>query len=417
MFQIRNCLANGLVAGALAWAALLHAPAAEAATETVTVVYSFCSQDGCTDGYYPYARLIDVGGTLYGTTYYGGAHGYGTVFSLNPTTGAETVLYSFCRKANCTDGYELYSGVIKVGGALYGTTYGGGANGGGSVFKINLATGVEKMVYSFCSQASCADGQYPYAGLINVGGTLYGTTYDGGANSYGTVFSVEPTTGAETVVYSFCSQGGTNCTDGDYPYAGLINVGGTLYGTTYNGGANGYGTVFSVNPTTGAETVVYSFCSQKSCTDGDYPYAGLIDVGGTLYGTTYDGGANGYGTVFSVNPTTGAETVVYSFCSQEGCTDGDYPQAGLIKAGGALYGTTIFGGGSANCPNGCGTVFKVDVATGHEKRVYSFCSQASCTDGYYPYAGLINVGGTLYGTTYDGGANDDGTVFKITITR
>jgi uncharacterized repeat protein (TIGR03803 family) len=101
-------------------------------------------------------------------------------------------------------------------------------------------------------------------------------------------------------VYSFCSQ--QNCTDGSGPYAGLIDVKGTFYGTTEFGGGHGGGTVFSLDPKAGAETAVYSFCSRKNCSDGEYPAAGVIDVDEALYGTTEDGGTYGYGTVFSLKP-------------------------------------------------------------------------------------------------------------------
>lgn len=125
--------------------------------------------------------------------------------------------------------------------------------------------------------------------------TLYGTTVNGGTDDYGTVFKIDAKAGTETVLHSF-----TGGTDGYDPEASLINVKGVLYGTTYRGGPNGGGTVFKVNPKNGAEKVLYSFCAQASCADGDGPVAGLIDVNGTLYGTTDVGGAYGQGTVFKI---------------------------------------------------------------------------------------------------------------------
>jgi uncharacterized repeat protein (TIGR03803 family) len=409
MFSVRNCLVYGLGAGAFASAALLHVPAAEAASETV--LYSFCRQASCAHGNHPYAGLIDVGGTLYGTTYSGGADSSGTVFGVNPKTGVETAVYSFCRQASCADGSHPYGGLINVGGALYGTTAYGGTGtcsnnlACGTVFRVDPKTGAEMVVYSFCSQASCADGEYPTAGLINVGGTLYGTTSAGGANGYGSVFGVNPKIGVETVVYSFRSGW-----DGADPVGGLIDVAGTLYGTTSAGGANSAGTVFKFNPRTGAETVLHWFCGwpDNHCTDGAYPNAGLIDVSGTLYGTTSEGGGNGLnsGTVFSINPGTGVMNEKYAFGSG---TDGAYP-SGLIDVSGILFGTTSAGGA-----NGYGTVFEVNTTGSAETVVYSFCSQANCADGENPYAGVIYVSGTLYGTTNRGGANGTGTVFKVTL--
>ncbi len=333
------------------------------------VLYSFCGQQSCSDGESPTTSLIAAGGKLYGTTDIGGAGSLdcegtacGTVFSLDPDTGAETVLHSFCSQQNCSDGAQPNSGLINVAGALYGTTADGGANTfySGTVFRIDRKTGSESVLYSFCSEQNCEDGASPQANLIDVHGVLYGTTYDGGASDGGTVFAVDPETGAENVVYSFCSK--QNCTDGGYPVAGLINEKHILFGTTDRGGIDDDGAVFALDLNTGVEKVIYSFCSRQSCTDGAYPESGLIDIKGTLYGTTYGGGSEGEGTVYALDPKTGLETVLYSFCSQQNCADGAYPGfANLIEVKGALYGTTLQGGSGANClvGGGCGTIFAV----------------------------------------------------------
>src|ERR1700722_7261295 len=134
------------------------------------------------------------------------------------------------------------------------------------------------------------------------------------------------TTSGDPTIYLFEGQ-----PDGPLPYDGLVNVNGTLYGTTYAGGTSNGGTVFSVTPG-GSEKILHSF----SGSDGEYPYASLIDVGGTLYGTTYNGGTSNVGTVFSIT-TSGKEKVVYSF---KGGNDGASPDAVLCYQGGALYGTT-----------------------------------------------------------------------------
>jgi RHS repeat-associated protein len=372
------------------------------------VLYSFCSASNCTDGESPVAGLIrDAAGNLYGTTPQGGTgsnNDGGTVFKVD-TTGHETVLYNFCSASNCTDGEQPQAGLIRdASGNLYGTTEYGGANGAGTVFKVD-ATGHETVLYSFCSE--CTNGANPVAGLIqDASGNLYGTTEYGGPYAAGTVFKVD-TTGHETVLYSFCPSGCSG--DGKNPLAGLVqDVAGNLYGTTYDGGANDVGTVFKVD-TAGHETVLYSFCSASNCTDGEYPYAGLMqDAAGNLYGTTAGGGASNNGTVFEVD-IAGHETALYSFCSASNCTDGAIPKAGLIQdAMGNLYGTTTGGGA-----NGYGTVFKVESA-GNETVLYSFCSAFSCEDGTIPLAGLTEDStGNLYGTTLGGGANGFGTVFEL----
>ncbi|MGO8794836.1 MAG: choice-of-anchor tandem repeat GloVer-containing protein [Candidatus Sulfotelmatobacter sp.] len=394
-------------------------------TYTEDVLYSFCPVSGCTDGKVPTAGLIrDTAGNLYGTTSGGGAHGGGTVFKID-TTGKYTVVYSFCSVggSSCTDGSNPFGGLIEdSAGNLYGTTLNGGAYSvvGGTVFKIDSA-GQETVLYSFCA-SSCLDGQAPEAGLVrDAAGNLYGTTGGGGTHSDGTVFKVD-TTGKETVLYNFCSTGGTSCTDGNFPFAGLIeDAAGNLYGTTERGGANNKGTVFKVDAA-GTETVLYSFCSVggTSCTDGYSPEAGVIeDAEGNLYGTTLLGGANtsinfGFdsGTVFKLD-TTGKETVLYSFCSVGGanCTDGFGPAAGLIQdAAGNLYGTTGSGGAG-----GDGTVFELNT-TGQETVLYSFCTAANCADGWSPDAGVIqDASGNLYGTTANGGATYNGIVFKLAV--
>ncbi len=191
-------------------------------------------------------------------------------------------MYSF---ANGSDGATPQAGLVHFKGAFFGTTQNGGANSDGTVFKVT-STGTETVLHSF---AGGSDGATPLAGLVAVGATLYGTTSNGGAygpSATGTVFSITAE-GKETVLHSFGSVG-----DGADPNAALIDVGGTLYGTTAEGGAAGLGSVFSITPS-GAESVL---CSPG----GEIPSAGLVNVKGTLYGTTKDGGSQPAGTVFSL---------------------------------------------------------------------------------------------------------------------
>jgi uncharacterized repeat protein (TIGR03803 family) len=283
------------------------------------------------------------------------------------------VLYTFCSEPSCADGYYPTAGLIQdSSGNLYGATeFGGinygGVNGFGTVFEVDGA-GNYTVLYSFCYVGeACTDGAYPGASLIqDSAGNLYGTTSGGGANRYGgTVFKVD-SAGGETVLYSFCSASG--CTDGWDPVAPLIqDASGNLYGTTIGGGANNGGTAFELD-SEGQETVLYSFCSFKNCRDGSGPSAGLIqDVAGSFYGTTGGGGAKkGSGTVFKIDSTR-RETVLYTFCPEgDACADGLGSFGGLIQdAVGDLYGTTILGGNVDGCPDGggCGTAFKLARAT------------------------------------------------------
>lgn len=379
--------------------------AVEGAKAKENAVYSFGSTAG--DGVNPEASLIEVKGTFYGTTYGGGTHGFGTVFALDQKTGAEKVLYSFCAQQNCADGSRPLASLTEAKGMLFGTTYEGGTANFGTVFVLNPTTGTETVLHSFCSEQNCVDGQFPASGLLDVKGTLYGTAENGGTYGSGVAFGISPDTGAEKVVYSF----GSNDTDGANPAASLIDANGTFYGTTAYGGANGYGTVFALDRKTGAESVLYSFCAQQNCSDGKQPYASLIDVNGTLFGTTQIGGTYGFGTVFSLDMSTGVETTIYSFCSQQSCTDGANPKAGLIYLNGSLLGTTSYGGIHGDIYYG--VVFAVVPSTGAEKVVYPFCSIENCMDGEEPLAGLTNVKGTLYGTTSQGGDYGEGIVFAL----
>jgi len=306
------------------------------------VIHSF---DGPGDGGYPYGTFINVNGTLYSTTAGGGTMGYGTVFSVTPS-GTETVLHSF---GGSQDGSDPYAGLLNVNGTLYGvTSMGGGAycssRGCGTVYSITTS-GNETVLYSF--KGGSGDGVLPTAVLVDVKGTLYGTTSRGGVNGDGTVFSVTTSGTEETVLHSFGGSG-----DGETPAAGLLNVNGTLYGTTSSGGANcssrGCGTVYSITRH-GKETVLYRFKGGSG--DGEYPNAVLINVNGTLYGTTTGGGVNGDGTVFSVTTSGTEETVLHSF---GGSGDGEVPYAGLLNVNGTLYGTTYEGGA-----NGDGTVYSI----------------------------------------------------------
>ncbi len=319
------------------------------------------------------------------------------IAALPAQAQTETVLYSFASQPG--DGFNPVADLVfGKKGNLYSTTLYGGANNVGTVFELTAA-GTEKVLYSFGSQPG--DGTYPYAGLVfDKEGNLYGTTYSGGAHNKGTVFELTAA-GTEKVLYSFGSQPG----DGYNPYSGLVfDKEGNLYGTTYIGGADGYGTVFELTAA-GTEIVLYSFGSQPG--DGLYPYAGLVfDKKGNLYGTTNIGGADDLGTVFEVT-AAGTEKVLYSF---EGLPDGFYPYAGLVfDKDGNLYGTTS-AGGTKSGPVQYGMVFEL-TAAGTEKVLYSFGSQP---DGSDPYAGLVlGKNGKLYGTTVNGGSVDVGTVFEV----
>ena len=256
----------------------------------LTVLHSFGSQPG--DGTSPGWGLIhDRHGNLYGTTNYGGAYGYGTVYKLTPT-GEETVLYSFggepgdAISPSCELSHDQH-------GNLYGTTSTGGAYGYGSVFKLTPG-GEETVLYSFGGQA--ADFNPGTNLALDRQGNLYGTTNNDGPYNYGTVFKLTPG-GVKTVLHSFGQQG-----DGIFPQCCLlVDQQGNIFGTTYDSNTiQGHGILFKITAA-GDESVLHTFGSQIG--DGINPIWNLIpDKQGNLYGITSSGGANGYGTVFKLTP-------------------------------------------------------------------------------------------------------------------
>jgi uncharacterized repeat protein (TIGR03803 family) len=340
------------------------------------------------DGARPWASLTrDASGNLYGTTQYGGSYSFGTVFELDPS-GNETILHSF----NGTDGAYLTSSVVRdEAGNTYGTTVEGGTCLCGTVFKLD-ATGNATVLHTFDDPLG---GRYPWAGLVpDPAGSLYGTTLGGGVFGLGTIFKITPT-GYFRVVHSFDGF------DGDGSYGALArDAAGNLYGTSPMGGASRNGSVFRMN-TAGKGRLLHSF---NGAPDGASPRSRLIvDDVGNLYGTTIDGGANGYGIVFKLD-SLGNETVLYSFA---GGRDGRYPYGGLARdPAGNLYGTTQGDGFSS-----LGTVFEL-TPTGRLRVLHTF---KGSVDGSTPLGDLIrDATGNLYGTTWGGGTFDFGTVFKIT---
>lgn len=261
---------------------------------------------------------------------------------------------------------------------------------------LTLSAGAQ----TFTSLASFngTNGRNPGLGTLIQGtdGNFYGTTNNGGTYDFGAVYKVTPT-GTITTLYSFCSQ--IACTDGKFPYSSLVQASdGNLYGTTSVGGSNGSGDIFKITPS-GAFSVFYSFCSQALCPDGQNSYAGLVQgTDGYLYGSTTT-------TIFKIS-TSGVLTTLYTFCTTSGCPNGNLPEGALIQAtNGNFYGIATLGG------NGCGTIFEI-TSTGKMTNLHNF---SQTTDGCFGSDSLVQASnGNLYGTTSSGGANNAGTLFKIT---
>jgi uncharacterized repeat protein (TIGR03803 family) len=373
-----------------------------------TLLHSFMGPTA--DGAYPYYENLvrDGAGNLYGTTLEGGDSqacdgGCGTVFILT-ASGKESFVYSFQGE---TDGAAPVGGLVRdTFGNLYGTTGAGGANNEGTIFEISSSR-QESILLSFDG----SNGAVPLSTLIlDSNGDLFGTTSVGGTFNAGTVFKYS-SSGVLTVLYNF-----TGGTDGFMPYAGLVqDKKGNLYGTAVFGGKTsstcispdaGCGVVFEVTPS-GKETVLYRF---EGLSDGASPYGGLVrDPSGNLYGTaTYAGSFTsgcdlGCGVVFKI--IEGKETVLHTFNGDT--SDGTNPSCTLVRdSGGNLYGTTQEGG-----KGGEGTVFELNAAN-KETILYNFTGGMNVL---LPVGGVVeDASGNLYGTSFSGGKDEYGTVYKIT---
>ena len=433
---------------------------------------------GGSDGAAPFAGVFSSSNTLYGTAGQGGASGQGTIFKVNTNGTGFTTLHSFTPLGQTyntnSDGSGPWAGLItnSSGTTLYGTAINGGSAGNGTVFAVNADGAGFTTLHSFTAAPypywTNSDGGVPFAGLLLSGNTLYGTASSGGNSGAGAVFALNTDGSGFTNLHSFAAAsysdpdtGDTN-SDGISSWSGLILSGNTLYGTAKNGGLWGRGTVFAVNTDGTGFTNLHNFAAWRNDTPGNYtnsdgalPLARLTISGNTLYGTAFQGGIWGRGTVFAVNTDGSGFTNLHNF---EGDSDGSFPcsglvlsgntlygtklqsqgpvfavntdgtgftnlhiytngdgyslQAGLFLSGNTLYGTAEYGGGSGN-----GTMFALNTDGTGFTNLHSFAA-ASCfgcpnSEGARPMAGLILAGNTLYGTASSGGSSGNGTVFGL----
>lgn len=368
------------------------------------------------DGADPGAALILSGNTFYGTTLKGGSFGAGTVFRINTDGTGLTNLYSFSAIPHLTNSDGAWpAGVLALmGKTLFGTTFYGGLAGNGTVFRINIdgsgftnlynftATFYNGSVYSYTN----SDGARPDAGLIISGNTLYGTALDGGKFGDGTVFGINIDGTSFTNLYTFTGQ---SYNDGSAPMGSLVISGNTLYGTASGGGNYGEGTVFRINTDATSYTNLYSFYGDS---DGSLPGGSLIISGNTLYGTAEWSGVTGlYGSVFSL--TTGG-TDFKPLHTFTGSGDGSSPQSGVILSGNRLYGTATQGGSANN-----GMIFAINTDGTGYTNLHSFTAtsgtKATNADGTVPFAGLLCSGHILYGMASAGGMSGFGTLFNFSL--
>jgi uncharacterized repeat protein (TIGR03803 family) len=372
--------------------------------QTFTVLHSFTPTSPSlpgrnSDGAYPdEGGLVLSNNTLYGSTVLGGLYGRGTIFKVNVDGSGFAALHSFSPIIDLNnpnyDGAEPLAGLILSGSTLYGVATYGGSGGNGTVFGVNTDGSGFRTLYSFTQFPfpfqTNDDGANPIAGVVLSGNTLYGTTYDGGTIGNGTLFAVN-IDGTQFRTFS----------DGGFASDGVLtSSSNTLYGTTIFGGSSGNGTVFKVNTNGTGFTVLHTFTG----IDGADSFAGMILSGNTLYGTTSSGGTSGEGTVFRVNTDGSGFVTLRSFTNSDGAS----PHAGLILLGNTLYGTAQFGG-SLNS----GTVFTIGTDGTGFSLLHTFTGGS---DGATPVAPLILSGNTFYGTTSGGGSFGYGTVFSLSFT-
>jgi len=358
------------------------------------------------DGRMPQVALLSASdGKLYGTTFAGGSNEFGIVFRLNRDGTDYSVLHNFAG----TDGRYPQAGLLQASdGFLYGTTSAGGTNDVGTIFKLSTNGTGYRLLYCFAG----TDGTSPYGRLIQGSdGLLYGTTYQGGLSNLGTIFKLGADGGGYTTMHNFAKEWLGYTVSGYNPKAGLVQGGdGKLYGTTVYGGGtrpDQFGTVFKINSDGTDFGVLGSFVS-GGLPFGLYPEAELVlGYDGNLYGTTSQTGLTGFtGTVFRVT-SNGISVAVLHHFSTTG-HDGTFPTAGLVQdLNGVLYGTTSQGG-----VNGVGTVFKVNTNGSGYTVAHSF--SASGNDAQSPVGGLVQASnGRLYGISSFGGSNGIGTIFAL----
>jgi hypothetical protein len=368
------CVAGGMVC----------AMAGPASAGKYTVLYNFCSagtsQNPCTDGSFPLNGLVmDSTGNLFGTGGAGGANAAGVIFELKAKGRGYSyqTLYSFAAcGSSCPDGTSLENPlIVDTSGNLYGVATAGGANGGGTAFELlTSATGKKwtfKVIYAFCAEGGsfCTDGRSPDGGLGYVGAST-GALYDGTAPLFGTTL-----------------QGGGDSTQG--------------------------GVVFQLTPgKKWSEKVRYNFCSKSNCADGGTPAGQIaVDTSGNIFGTTTIGGKSfqtNSGVVYRVAGKS--ETVLHDFCTSNPCHDGTQPGANGVTLG---SGQTLVGATAAGGKNGAGAAYQIDVTSHKEDLLYVFCRKANCIDGDTPSGPLALSGSAVIGLTQEGGKAAGGTLFQV----
>lgn len=341
--------------------------------------------DGVVDGKSPYGNVILQGGFLYGMTSEGGTNDLGIIYKVMPDGTGYQKLLDFSGSSN---GSEPLGSLVSDGTNLFGMTSTGGANNAGTIFKIGLnGSGFTKLL----DLVGATTGSNPKGSLLLDGSTLYGMTSLGGANNFGTIFSIS-TSGSFTKLLDF---DGTN--NGSEPIYSLHLKSGFLFGMTQYGGANGIGTIFKIMTNGSGYAKLHDF----NGSDGNAPIGGFTSDASYLYGITESGGTNNHGVIFKIMTDGTGFTKLHDFNST---TTGRFPRANPVLNSGKLYGLTQIGGA-----NNLGVLYSINTNGTSMTRLVDF---AGISNGSSPEGALIYDGSVFYGTTRQGGANFGGTLFK-----
>lgn len=382
------------------------------ATGETTNVIQFTDFSGAALGSNPSSPLFyDGNGHMWGTTMYGGQHFSGTLFKVNVNTGVLTTVTEFNGNAGnygCAPEGPLAS---DGNGYLWGTLTLGGSASSGGIYKVHMETGVVTPILSFTGITGAAMGRKPNSGLVPDGqGNFWGTTVEGGTADSGTAFKINFTSGQLTTMSHYVGPSGP--TNASHPRSGLVGGPlGWLWGTNFYGGAYGKGSIYKVNPITGEVVTMAEFSGTTGSTKGARPESALtFDNEGWMWGITREGGAGNYGTIYRIHHSGTFETKI-EFTNITGAAKGSYSESTLLQVGDFMWGTTAEGG---TAPIGRGTVFKLNRLTGEFTTVVQFTGTTGAAIGSLPQAGLVSDGnGFLWGTTYTGGTTDNGTIFKV----
>ncbi|MBL7935963.1 MAG: T9SS type A sorting domain-containing protein [Bacteroidia bacterium] len=341
---------------------------------------------------------------LWGMTQNGGTFGNGVIYNTDANGQNFQVIVNFSGTTGSYLGANPLGSLMKASnGKLYGLTRKGGTNDKGTIFSYDISNSTFTTLYNFNSTSTAPSE--PMGGFTEINNVLYATTSIGGTGGSGTLFSYDLSTNTFSTLINFS---GTSL-----PYYGSTPSGvtllyasnGLLYGTTAFSGLNNSGTLFSFNPTNSAYSTLVNF---NGTTSGGTPYGGVIELNNKLYGTTNFGGTNNFGTIFSVDMSTGTHSVLASFTGSVGLNIGAKAKNSLTYANGLLYGTAANTGPSGDY----GVVFSFDPSTNTYSNVVNF----NGTNGRNPYGNLLYASnGNLYGMTYSGGSSSSGTLFEYNL--